>query len=428
MLGQRWMNPPSCQSMPFLNFLRENARWIAGGFLLTFFSSYGQTFFISLSAGHIRDEYGLSHGDFGAIYMLGTLASALTLPRVGQIVDRYSVSTVTLIIVPALALACLMMAFSRHVVLLVLAIYMLRLFGQGMMSQNAFTAAGRWFAAQRGKATSVTAIGVNAGEASFPFLFVVAAGALGWRGAWIACAITLIVVALPAITSLVAVERQPRTSDPALPVVAARDWTRAEVLRDPLFYPLLLGIFAPGFIGTTIFFHQVYLVELRNWSLEGFAASFTFMAAMVVTFSLIAGYLVDRFSAVAMLPTFLIPLGFACMALAGIEAQWGSLLFMGLLGISYGFQNTLFGALFPEIYGVKHLGAIRALIVAILVFGTAAGPGLTGYLIDLGVSYPFQIFVMGAYCLGASVLMVFVSRALAARALPAPEPSATPQP
>lgn len=414
--------------MPFLNFLRENARWLGGCFLLTYFSSFGQTFFISLSAGNIREEYGLSHGDFGVVYMLGTLASALTLPRVGQIVDRYSVRTVTLIIVPSLAVACLLMSFSQHLLLLGLAIYMLRLFGQGMMSQNAFTAAGRWFAAQRGKATSVTAIGVNAGEAVFPFLFVVTAGAFGWRGAWIACAIALMVVALPLISSLVAVERQPRSSDPSMPATAVRDWTRAEVLRDPLFYTLLLGIFAPGFIGTTIFFHQVYLVELRGWSLEGFAASFTFMAAMVVTFSLIAGYLVDRFSAVAMLPTFLIPLGLACMALAGIEAQWGSILFMGLLGISYGFQNTLFGALFPEIYGVKYLGAIRAFIVAIMVFGTAAGPGLTGYLIDIDVSYPFQIFVMGAYCFCASVLMYFVSRALSARNLQAQGASATPQP
>ncbi|MEX0956229.1 MAG: MFS transporter [Rhizobiaceae bacterium] len=412
----------------FTQFLRENARWLAGGFLLTFFSSYGQTFFIALSSGNIRSEYGLSHGEFGVMYMLGTLASALTMPRIGQIVDRRSVRTVTLIIVPTLAVACLVMAFARHLILLFLAIYLLRLFGQGMMSQNAFAAVGRWFAAQRGRATAVTAIGVNAGEAVFPFLFVVAAGILGWRGAWIACAITLLVLALPVISSLVAVERTPRSSDPAMPEVAVRDWTRAEVLHDPIFYLLLAGIFTPGFIGTTIFFHQVYLVELRGWSLELFAAFFTFMAVMVVIFSLISGYLIDRFSAVAMLPTFLIPLGFACLALASIDAQWGALVFMGLLGVSYGFQNTLFGALFPEIYGLKNLGAIRAMIVAVMVFATAAGPGLTGYLIDIGVSYPFQIFVMGAYCFCASVLLFFVSRALAARALQAREASATPQP
>ena len=63
--------------MSYLNFLRENARWLAGGFLLTLFSSFGQTFFISLSAGEIRAEYGLSHGTFGTLYMVATLASVI---------------------------------------------------------------------------------------------------------------------------------------------------------------------------------------------------------------------------------------------------------------------------------------------------------------------------------------------------------------
>ena len=148
--------------MNFLAFIRNNVRWLAGGFLLTFFSSYGQTFFISLSSGHIRTEYGLSHGQFGTIYMLATLASAATLTYLGQIVDKRSPRAVTFIIVPILAFACVLMAFSHHIVLLLLAIYLLRLFGQGMMSQNAFTAIGRWFVAQRGRATSLTAIGVNA--------------------------------------------------------------------------------------------------------------------------------------------------------------------------------------------------------------------------------------------------------------------------
>mgnify|MGYP001947179104 CR=1 FL=1 len=117
--------------MSFLVFLRENARWLAGGFLLTYFSSFGQTFFISISAGNIRAEYDLSHGQFGMIYMLATLASAFTLTRVGQIVDRYSVKTVTFIIVPILAAACVSMALSSSVIVLCVTIYLLRLFGQG---------------------------------------------------------------------------------------------------------------------------------------------------------------------------------------------------------------------------------------------------------------------------------------------------------
>ena len=172
--------------MPILHFLRDNARWVAGGFLLTFFSSFGQTYFISLSAGDIRAEYGLSHGGFGTLYMIATLASAATLPQIGKIIDRISVSATVLLAAPILALACLLMAWSTSLALLVLAIYLLRLFGQGMFSHIAMTAMGRWFAAQRGRAVSLSAIGVNVGEAVFPISFVVVAALVA--GAAHACA------------------------------------------------------------------------------------------------------------------------------------------------------------------------------------------------------------------------------------------------
>lgn len=70
-----------------LSFLRTNARWLAGGFLLTMFSSFGQTFFIGLSGNELRDRFDLSGGDFGSIYMVATLASAALLPWLGRTLD-----------------------------------------------------------------------------------------------------------------------------------------------------------------------------------------------------------------------------------------------------------------------------------------------------------------------------------------------------
>ena len=412
--------------MTFFSFVRDNARWLAGGLLFTFFSSFGQTFFISLSAGSIRHEYGLTHGDFGFLYMIATLGSALTLPYLGQIVDRYSVRKVALFIVPMLALAAVSMAFSVHIVQLVVTIYLLRLFGQGMMTHTAFTAMGRWFSAQRGRSISVVALGQNAGEAVFPLLFVAVVSLVGWRHSWLLAAAVLVLLALPGIALLINGERTPRSSDPAPRVAAGRDWTRAEVVRDPLFYALLLGVMAPGFIGTTIFFHQVYLVELRGWSLELFASSFTVMAIMTITFALVSGALIDRFSGVSLLPGFLLPLGAACIVLGSFDGQWSAFVFMALLGLSYGFSSTLFGALWPEIYGTRHLGSIRALTVAVMVFATAMGPGLTGYLIDHGVSYPLQILAMGAYCILISLVMLYVTKQVRRRsALFTPEVSTT---
>lgn len=401
--------------MPFLSFLRENARWIAGGFLLTFISTVGQTAFIALSAGQIKSEYGLSNGGWGLVYMIGTLASALTLPYLGQIVDRHSVRGVAMFVLPMLGLAAILMAVSTNVVVLVLSVYLLRLFGQGMSSHTAYTATARWFSAQRGKALSFVILGHNAGDALFPIAFVTLAGAIGWRNGWWVAAAAVLLVALPVVAILVAVGRTPRASDPQPRTVDARDWTRAEVLRDPIFYLAMLGLMAPGFIVTAAFFHQVYLVELRGWSLEVFASAFIVTALVNSVFTIISGQLIDRFSGLAVLPFVLIPLGLACLLLGLVEDQWAAFGFMALIGVSNGLSTTLFGAVWPEIYGVKHLGSIRAIGVAAIVFASAAGPGLTGYLIDRGVAFPNQLVAMGIYCGFASLVFLYVSRRVQAR-------------
>lgn len=401
--------------MGYLSFLRDNSRWLTGGFLLTFFSTFGMTSFIALSAGDIRRDYGLSHGEFGTLYMFATLASALSLPRLGQIVDRYSVRKVVLFVVPMLALASASMALSRHLVLLFVTIYLLRLFGQGMMVHAAYTATARWFSAQRGRALSAVILGHNAGDAVIPMGFVLIAASVGWRNGWLLATAALALIAVPAIALLVAEDRKPRSSDPEVPRIDARDWTRVEVVRDPVFYLLLLGVMAPGLIVTTLFFHQVYLVELRGWSLEVFASSFLVAAVVNAVFTLVVGQLIDRFSGVALLPFVLLPLGLACLLLGLVDAQWGAFGFMALLGISNGLSTTLFGAVWPEVYGLKHLGSIRALIVSAGVFASAIGPGLTGFLIDGGVSYPAQIVAMAIYCFAISFVLLLASRRIRAR-------------
>lgn len=401
--------------MGMLYFLRDNLRWIVGGFLLTLFSSFGQTFFISLSAGDIRSEYGLSHGGFGSLYMIATLASALTLPRLGRVVDRYSVSRVTLFVAPGLALACAAMALSQSLVSLFVVIYALRLLGQGMMTHIALTAMGKWFAAQRGRAVSVTSIGVNFGEAILPVAFVAVSAAVGWRNSWWIAAGLLLLVGFPSIYRSMLVERVPQSAALDSTRPAVRDWTLRDVLRDPYFYLVLAGVMAPPFIGTTIFFHQIYLVELRGWNEGVFATSFAAMSATTVVSALVCGQLIDRFTAVRLLPLFLVPLSMACFVLAGVEAQWSAFVFMTLLGLSYGLSSTLFGSIWPEIYGVAHLGSIRSTIVSVMVFMSAAGPGLTGWLIDLEVPYAWQIAGMGFYCIAASGVLIVASRRISAR-------------
>ena len=198
-------------------------------------------------------------------------------------------------------------------------------------------------------------------------------------------------------------------------LAGVRNWTRREVLRDPIFWILLVGVLAPPFIGTTIFYHQNYLATLHNWPPQLFAFSLLIMASTIVGVALLSGAAVDRFGAKRLLPYFLLPLAAACFGLAYASSEQSLIVAMVTLGVSYGISSTLFGALWPEIYGLKNLGAIRSVTVSAAVFATAAGPGLTGTLIDRGTQLPTQMIFLGVYCLLAVVAMTVVSIALRRR-------------
>lgn len=389
-----------------LAFIRENRRWLGAGFLLTLFSSFGQTFFIGLFGNDLRRDFGLTAGGFGAIYMVATLLSAASLPWLGRTLDLISGWKVAAFTIPILTLACLLIGTVQGIVGLTIALFMLRLFGQGMMTEIAFTEVGRWFEANRGRAMAIITPGFQVGNAVLPVVAVWLAALVGWRDVWLASALLLAIVAWPMLVGLLRVERAPVTTMAPQPQShRAKDWTRAEVLRDPVLYILLAGTLAPPFIGTTIFFHQGYLVELRGYDPLVFASAFPVMAVTTVFFGFVCGYLIDRFGALRILPFFLLPLALASIAGGLVTPAWGIYLFMLLLGVSNGFTQTLLGALWPEVYGTANLGGIRAITVSAMVFATALGPGISGALIDRSIDLPVQMIWMGIWCLAACAVL-----------------------
>ncbi len=397
-------------------FVKSNLRWLAGGLLLTFFSSFGQTFFISLFSGQIRSTFDLTDGQFGLIYMVSTLASALTLVWVGRVVDHVPVARVAFVVVLCLALACLGMSWVSSIPMLLAVIYALRLFGQGLMTHASQTAMGRWYSAKRGLAVSLTSTGYQLGEALLPSTVLLLVAGFGWRQSWQVAATALVLFALPAIVLLMRVEHQPEKEAGNSPDrMSARSWTRAEAIVDPAFWMLCLGVLAPAFIGTSVFFHQVHIVELKNWTPQLFATSFLVLSITTTVSTLLGGWLIDRLNSKRLLPVFLLPMGVGCLLL-GFSSQPSVIFaFMFLLGCSFGFSNAIFGTIWPETYGVVHLGAIRAIAVAAMVFASALGPGLTGGCIDRGIGFEFQLLVMAGYCLVASVGMLVVAKILIAR-------------
>ncbi len=400
-------------------FLETNARWLLCGALLMFWSSFGQTFFIGLFAGDIQAEFGLSHGEFGTIYMIGTIASAVTMIWLGATVDRHPPARIASLVIIGLAVTCFLMSVASSALVLVLVIYGLRLFGQGMMTQVAMTSVGRWFAANRGRAVAVATLGYEVGVAILPATVVLSSALIGWRQTWAVGALLLLAVAMPTLRMLFAVERTPAAMQSEIDVsaVPVRDWTRREVIVDPVFWLINLGMLGPPFIGTSIMFHQIHLVDTKGWGLGLFAASYPVFAATTVIMALVLGWAIDRFGATRMLPAFLLPMAIGLIVLTEIDSWIAIPVFMVLFGANSAFMSTLNGSLWPGIYGTRNLGAIRSVVVALMVFSSALGPGCVGLLIDQGVTLDLQFEVMAVYCIAISGLLLFVSRHVHARSI-----------
>ncbi len=390
-----------------LSFLRAHGRLIGFGFFMYFCSSAGQTFFIALFGGELRAAFGLSHGAFGTLYALATFASATTLVWAGRLIDRVPLPVFTAGVMTGLAAASLLASAVWSIAALTAVLFGLRLFGQGLAGHTAGTAMGRYFEAERGRAISIAVLGLPAGKFVLPMLVVAGLAVADWRDVWFATGIALL-----AATPLVFVLLQGHGArDDALKARRAAattqgggDSTLGGALRDAGLWLRLPALLAPPAIFTGLVFHQVHLAEAKGWPLTLIAASFTVFAVASVTATMLTGPLVDRLSARRLVPLFLAPIALSCVALMLSDAPAVAPVFLALLGLGTGISFVLGGALWPELYGTAHLGAIKSFVGAALVFATGLAPAAMGMLFDRGYSVESVAAACALYCLAASGL------------------------
>lgn len=377
--------------MSYVHFLTRNTRFLAYGVLLNFASSFGQTFFVALFSAEIRAEFDLSHGGFGSIYSLATLASGAVLIFVGRKIDSSDLRRYTTFVCLGLIASCLALAAAPAAWLLAPALFAIRFTGQGLMTHTAMASMARYFDSERGRAVSVATLGRPLGETVLPLTTVLLIAGVGWRMSWVVIAAALVVTLLPLTRWLLHghEERHRRhlaQLDRDRQNSSARSGTRRDVIRDPRFYIKLPCVLAAPFLLTGVFFHQIHIVESRGWSIEWFASCFVGYALATVVVSLAGGVLVDRFGARRLLPGMAVPMGLGFVLLALWTSPIAALLFLTLCGATMGISFVVLGSLWAEMYGVAHVGEIRALTTAIVVFSTAAAPALFGRLIDIGMT------------------------------------------
>ncbi|MBW6505445.1 MAG: MFS transporter [Rhodobacteraceae bacterium] len=399
--------------MGFVAFVRENARWLAAGVLLAFLSSFGQTFFISVFAGQIRAEFGLSDGDWGWAFTAGTMASAALMLWAGGLTDRFRVRSLAAWVLAALAAACVAMALNPAAWALPFVIFALRFTGQGMTSHTAVVAMARWFVANRGRALAVAGLGYAIAEALMPMIYVAALRVVSWRALWLVSAAFLL-LGVPLLRVLLAQERTPQSmaNESSAPGMGGRHWTRAQVLRHWLIWAILPALIAPSAFMTAFFFQQVHLAQIKGWDHLALVALFPLFPAAGVAASFLFGWSIDRLGAGRLMGVYQVGLAAGYLVLALTESLTGAAVALVLLGITSGGQGTLPNAFWAEYYGTRNIGAIKSVVTAVLVFGSAIGPGLSGALIDRGIMFPQQMLAIAAYVVLASALMAFaVARA-----------------
>ncbi len=387
---------------------------IVFGFIFTFFSSFGQSFFLGLFNSSIRDALSITHGQFGSIYASATLLSSVVLVWIGKKIDDVNILKFASYVIIFLSASCFIFSKISSVIFLFIGIFLMRLAGQGLSSHTATTTISRFFEKNRGRALSTGWLGLSLAEFIMPVLIVFLLTFIEWRDIWVSISI-LVILVLP-LASFVLVKEVKLDTREESKIEGnnqeIKQWKRIEVLKDYRFYIICMTMLAMPWIATGSFVYQSFISSSKEWGPYVIAQSFMAYSILSVITLFISGFLIDKFTSRKLLIYMNIPLFFATAVLYYFDAPFSSFVFFGLLGVTNGLANVLGSSTWAEIYGVKFIGSIKALTTALMVFATAFGTALFGVLIDIGFTIENIAVVSGVYIFCSIILLYSVKNKL----------------
>ncbi len=365
------------------NFIYKNLNLLFFGFLIAFASGFGQTFFISLFSQDFRDTFELTNTEFGSLYSIATVLSAITIIWAGKLIDTVSLRKYTLAIILGLSITCLMASFVFSVFFLFLVIYFLRLFGQGLMGHTSRTTMARYFNTNRGKALAISGFGFSVGEIIYPTAVVFLLLTIGWRLTWFSSSIFILIFFGIFFYFIFKINNFKKENDRDERIdLGEISWRRRDVLKDFKFYMYLPLSLLMSFTVTGFLFHQVYIAEIKSWTLINLAQGFIFYAISGIIGSIISGILIDKLTGRKLIPIHLLPMLAIFIVMLFSDHVYVLYLYMAGLGLSNGFTENISNSLWAEMYGVKNLGSIKAMLTFFGIMASASSPFLYGIILD----------------------------------------------
>jgi sugar phosphate permease len=326
------------------SFLKNNVQLLLFGFLFTFLSGFGQTFFISLFVPSLQEAFSISDAAFSSIYAAATLASAFTLSWLGRFIDRLKLPIFSTGVMLGFVIALLLFSQAYYLPVLFVALYGVRLFGQGLMTHTSMTSMVRFFDSNRGRAVSLAALGHPAGEAIFPVIIVSIIGTFGWRYALLAAAV--VVISMIPVSRFLLMKRSGFSKlKRYLPSLQSKEELKAssplKILQKKAFWILAPSNFCTASVGTAFLFFQLKLGQDKNWDATFIAAAFSTYAAGNAVSTIIAGWLADRYTGRQLFPLYLLPFSIGLLCLIFFDQRCVYIALVMGIGVSNGFGNTV---------------------------------------------------------------------------------------
>ena len=383
-----------------------------------FCSGPGQSHTFSIFVDIIATDLEISKSSIASSYGIATLIAALGLTRMGTIVDRYGPRKVLIAVSILLGIGCIFFGAAIGVLSLPLGFMVLRFLGQGSMMLGATNIVAQWFSAKRGTAMSITMLGFGASIAFHPAFAEWLISLVGWRQTWIWLGILTWVLMLP-ILWLVAHDKpeslglHPDGNDPnncpnnisEQPLVGL---TLRDAMRTPAFYIIGISLFVPAMLVTSLFFFQVSIFQQQGLT-SGLATKMFTISAVIMALTMpLFGRALDKTDARYIFSTALLLLSALLVGITHVTDITTAIIYAVCFGVLNGGQMILFGFLWANYFGRKHLGSIQGVGQTIGVVGASLGPLPLGIAFDMFGTYNGALYLLAILPMLCSILVFFL--------------------
>ena len=392
------------------NFILHDPKLLIYGFLIIFFASYGQTFFIALFNDDIKNIYSLTDGEFGLLYALSTTLSSLLLINFAKLIDYIDLRIYSFLVTIGLCISCLAIYFfPSNVIYLFIIIFALRFFGQGAMTHAGITSMTRYFGKDRGKAISIGNLGGMLGIMFLPLIVVYLNSFFTFRQIWLLSSISLIIF-LPILYFTLSnqIERHKRFKDSINQ--ENKKWKTIDVIKNKNFMIYLPITSTFSFIGTGLMFHQIFIFTQKGWTIEMLGTGFIFLGGFSIVGLLFGGPLIDMLNPRKAILFVLLPIFLGILILLTFDNFIFLLIYMSLYGFNLGISSPFTGSLWAELFGLESLGTVKAVFHAIVVLASALSPVVFGYIIDWGFGIGIISIISLAMIIIVTILPITLSR------------------